>query len=408
MPKSISTHKIQERLKANTFKLESLLEITKAINNNLSHEKLFSLYENILKKQLNIGKLLLLSNYNKWQVSVKYGLRGKKQLFNIQQDLLPINDITYVTNKPEFAPFDIIIPVFHKKEPLAYVLIGDFDEEHIAISPTIKHLPFIQTLTNIITVAIENKRLAKESIKQQALKKELELAKEVQEMLFPETLNLTSQLNVAAKYLPHHDVGGDYYDFIKLNENEYAFCLADVSGKGISAALLMSNFQANLRALIGRTNNLTELIQELNTRVLHAAKGERFITFFIGIYNLQTRVLNYVNAAHLPPIVIKDNQTDSLSIGCTGLGMLDELPTISEGYVKLKKGSLIFLYTDGVNELQNEKGEEFSHQLIEDFLIKNKDQNPIEINDSLLQTLIKFKGKNKIGDDVTMLCCKIE
>ena len=407
MPNSQNVHKIQERLKVNAFKLESLLEITKAINNNVPQEKLFSLYENILKKQLNIGKLLLYANTGKWHEIIRYGLRGRKINLNVQNDLLSIQEIKYVTNKPNYAPFDVLIPVFHKNQALAYVLIGDFDEEQIAISPSIKHLPFIQTLTNLIFVAVENKRLAKESIKQQALKKELHLARQVQEMLFPETLNITPFLSVAAKYLPHHQVGGDYYDFFKLNDKEFVLCIADVSGKGVSAALLMSNFQANLRALIHTTKNLTELIHQLNAKVLHAAKGDRFITFFIGVFNIETHVLNYINAAHLPPILVNVGKTEFLKVSCTGLGMLDELGEVIERQVELKKDSFIFLFTDGINELINEKGDYFSFNDIYAFVSKHHQLGPEIFNEVLLKSLHRFKGKKPIGDDITMLCCKV-
>lgn len=407
MPNSQNVHKIQERLKVNAFKLESLLEITKAINSNVPQEKLFGLYEIILKKQLNIGKLLLYANTGKWNEIIRYGLRGRKIYFDVQKDLLSIQEIKYVTNKSEYAPFDIIIPVFHKKQALAYVLIGDFDEEQIAISPSIKHLPFIQTLTNLIFVAVENKRLAKESIKQQAIKKELDLAREVQEMLFPDSLNITPHLNVAAKYLPHHQVGGDYYDFFKLNDKEFALCIADVSGKGVSAALLMSNFQANLRALIQTTKSLTELVHQLNLKVLHAAKGDRFITFFMGIYNVKTKELNYINAAHLPPIIVNEGVSEILKVSCTGLGMLDELGKVNEGKVVLKKDSLIFLYTDGINELINEKGDYFSSKHLNEFVLKHHQLAPELLNDLLLKSLYRFKGKKSIADDITMLSCKV-
>ena len=153
-----------------------------------------------------------------------------------------------LSEQTQIKSFEIIIPVFHKSKPLAYLLIGDL-EDKVEVSPAIKHLNFVQTITNIIVVAIENKKLAKKSILQAALKKEMEFASQMQSMLFPSILPNDAQLNAAAFYLPQQEVGGDYYDFIWLNANEFAFCVADVSGKGVPAALLMSNFQANLRVL---------------------------------------------------------------------------------------------------------------------------------------------------------------
>jgi sigma-B regulation protein RsbU (phosphoserine phosphatase) len=143
-----------------------------------------------------------------------------------------ITSISLINNYP-FHIFDIVIPVFHKDTPVAYVLIGDIEEEREGLSPIIKHLKYIQTITNIIVVAIENKRLYKESLEKEAYKKELEVASRMQAMLIPsfDALPKNNYLNVAAYYRPHSQVGGDYYDFISLNNQEFGFCIADVFRK---------------------------------------------------------------------------------------------------------------------------------------------------------------------------------
>ncbi len=230
------------------IKLNSLLEITKAINHNFSTEQILAIFKEVLETQLNIGKLVLFSHNNGWKCILKYGVGDEYNDIDVERDLSPIDEIGTInfSKKTLNKSFEIVIPVFHKSQALAYLLIGDL-EDKMEVSPAIKHLPFVQTLTSIIVVAIENKKLAKENIRQAAIKKELELASEMQSMLFPSSLPNDKKLDVAAYYLPHQQVGGDYYDFIWLNENECAFCVADVSGKGIAAALLMSNFQANLR-----------------------------------------------------------------------------------------------------------------------------------------------------------------
>ena len=170
---------------------------------------------------------------------------------------------------PTTEAFDIVIPVYNNNSPLAYVLIGDIVEEGEGVSPTIKHLHFIQTLSNIIIVSIENMRLFQESLRQIAIKKELELASRMQNMLIPKNSELpqNDKIWITSFYHPHLDVGGDYYDFINLSENEVGFCIADVSGKGISAALLMSNFQANLRALFSSEISLPALVEKLNGHI---------------------------------------------------------------------------------------------------------------------------------------------
>ncbi|NJK96919.1 MAG: serine/threonine-protein phosphatase [Bacteroidales bacterium] len=149
------------------------------------------------------------------------------------------------------------------------------------------------------------------------------------------------------------EVGGDYYDVIKLDEEEVGFCIADVSGKGISAALLMSNFQATFRALFTKNVPLKFLIERLNERVLSNAKGEKFITFFIGRYNNKTRELEYINAGHNPPLLylIQSEQLTFLRSGCVGLGMLDDIPYVVKGTLQITEPVKILCYTDGLVEL---------------------------------------------------------
>jgi sigma-B regulation protein RsbU (phosphoserine phosphatase) len=230
----------------------------------------------------------------------------------------------------------------------------------------------------------------------------------MQNMLFPSQLPHNEFVEMAAYHKPHQDVGGDYYDFIQLSNNEIAFCMADVSGKGVSAALLMSNFQANLRALFDHETSLTDLIQELNGKVMNSAKGEKFITIFIAKYNFVTRVLQYVNAGQNPPILVSNDTTSSLTTGCPGLGMLDELPSIREGVVILEPGSIIACYTDGVTELENVREREFGENKLELILLDNQNNPVQEVNENIVQLLRSHKGEMPYVDDIALLTTRFK
>jgi sigma-B regulation protein RsbU (phosphoserine phosphatase) len=392
------------------IKLNSLLEITKAINNNFSTEQLLQIFEDVLENQLSIGKLVLFSNENEngWKCILKYGVGSEYNEIDVERDLLPIKEIGTInfSKKVLNKSFEIIVPVYHKSQPLAYVLIGDL-EDKVEVSPAIKHLPFVQTLTSIIVVAIENKKLAKESIRQAAMRRELELASEMQSMLFPTKLPHDNKLDTAAFYLPHQQVGGDYYDFMWLNENECAFCVADVSGKGVAAALLMSNFQANLRILFNHTTSLTELVRELNTKVMASAKGEKFITLFIAKYNLVTHTLTYVNAAHNPPLLATGNSISSLKIGCTGLGMFDEITKIKEGIVNITPGTTIVCYTDGLVELENDNAEDFGMESLKEIIKNNPHLDMKSLNKLIMETIITYKQSKPYIDDIALFSVHI-
>ncbi len=407
MPVTSTNKNLSKRVK--DIKLNSLLEITKAINHNFSTEQLLEIFEEVLETQLNIGKLVLFSNENDtWKCILKYGVGDEYNDINVERDLLSITEIGTInfSQKRLSKAFEIVIPVFHKSHPLAYLLISDL-EDKVEVSPAIKHLPFVQTLTSIIVVAIENKKLARDTIRQAAMRKELELASEMQSMLFPSTLPKDKNIDTAAFYLPHQQVGGDYYDFIWLNENECAFCVADVSGKGVAAALLMSNFQANLRVLFHHTSTLTELVRELNSKVMANAKGEKFITLFIAKYNIVTRTLTYINAAHNPPLIASGNSISTLKIGCTGLGMFDEIDNIKEGIVNISPGTTIVCYTDGLTELENDKGEDFGIDSLKDLIKNNPKLNMMELNARIMETVMNFKQSRPYIDDIALFSIKI-
>lgn len=403
-----STNKNSSR-RVKDIKLNSLLEITRAINNNFSTTQLLDIFKDVLENQLKIGKLVLFSNNDHdWECILKYGVGDEYNSVNVETDLLPIKDIGTVnlSDKTTGKSSEIVIPVYHKSQPLAYVLIGDL-EDKLEVSPAIKHLNFVQILTSIIVVAIENKKLAKESLQQAAMKKELELASEMQSMLFPTTLPSDSKLDTAAYYLPHQEVGGDYYDFIWLNENEFAFCVADVSGKGVAAALLMSNFQANLRVLFNHTTSLIDLMHDLNTKVLASAKGEKFITLFLAKYNLVTRTLTYVNAAHNPPVLVTRNSVSALKTGCTGLGMFDEIGKIKEGIVNITQETTIVCYTDGLVELENDKGEDFGIEALKTMVKENINLDMRSLNNLIMASLSVYKQSKPYIDDIALFSLRI-
>jgi len=398
----------ENRLKISTFKLNALLDITLAINDNVSTTELIRRYEKMLTDDLDIGKVIVLKFGNRWECLLNSGYGnsffGK---VDIERDLMIYEEISFITSEPQHFPelVDIVIPVSHKDKPIAYVLIGDIEEEGEGVSPIIKHLRFIQTLSNIITVAIENKRLFQESLRQEALKREMELASKMQNMLIPTSEKLPSNefIRMTAFYHPHFDVGGDYYDVIQLSKHEVGFCIADVSGKGISAAILMSNFQANLRALYTADQEIKDTLTKLNQSVMNSAKGEKFITLFIARYNFKTRELTYVNAGHNPPFLYEpgSEKLAQLDSGCVGMGMLDELPFINVGSIRVDEPSKLFCYTDGLVEVIQDSGVEFGTEDLEKELC-----NPDSLEENI-RTIIEnqkiMEGSAAIFDDISII-----
>lgn len=400
----------KDRLKISKFKLDALLDITLSINANLSTEDLLSKYESILRNNLGIGKILIFKHGYRWECILNAGFpkRLEKSII-VETMLLGFREIAIVTPELGFEGVDIIIPILNNLVPLAYIFIGDIDEEGEGMSPVLKHLNFIQTFSSIIIVAIENIRLFNESLRQEALKKELELAARMQTALIPRENQLpdTGKIIVSGFYYPHSEVGGDYYDCVKLSENVTGFCIADVSGKGISAAMLMSNFQASFRALFTYDIPLETLLNKLNSIIIANAAGEKFITFFVARYDQNSKSLEFINAAHNPPVLYNTVTGDikHLIACCVGIGMLDDIPSKKKQKIQITDYSKIVCYTDGLSELKDANGRDLGTGIIIKHITNKK---PVKQN---ITNLIKELGipDNNPGlfDDVSIIAADL-
>jgi sigma-B regulation protein RsbU (phosphoserine phosphatase) len=389
--------------------LNSLLEITQAINKNSPSKVLFEMLEIILKMHLKVSDMcLLVKEEDQFNVVAEFGgpPEDAEVLQQICQSLQKREDITSLVNSKHklLSRYDFYIPVFHKDYMMAFALIGgSFNGSNELMN---NDLNFIQTLINVIFVALENKRLFKEEVTREFLQRDIKLAREVQNGLIPLNLPYDDELKVGAHYLPNQNIGGDYFDFIRLNEHEFLWCIADVSGKGVAAALLMANLQASLRAWVTMEVDLEKIITQLNYIVDRNTKGDQTITLFIAKFNQQTREIQYVNAGHIPPILLMNEEIFLLKEGTILLGGCSELPFINIGSIKLLPNSLIFNYTDGLIESDNE-----DVFITEDELIKYLKLNryfPVNLlNLNVLNSICEVHNAKMDTDDITLFTLKI-
>ncbi|HEY8404816.1 MAG TPA: PP2C family protein-serine/threonine phosphatase [Flavobacteriales bacterium] len=400
--------RLTEKLKQRDFKLNALLDLTMAINANASVSELLHQYEQVLRNHLEVSKLLLFTKEVNWKCVLKYGM-AEGEIYDVtDESFFSANERVTFAMGHNNESFDIIVPILQDDQPIAYLLVGDQVEQEIRMSPVVKHMKFIQTLTNVLVTAIRNRQLQQENLRQEIVRKELELAAEMQAILLPHQLPSNEHYDVAAFYKAHQQVGGDYYDFLELNDNEVMFCMADVSGKGVSAAFLMANFQAYLRSIFAyRNGDLTEIIRELNDRVINTAMGEKYITLFLAIYKRSTRMLNYVNCGHNPPVMVDVNgYTQFLKHGTVGIGMFDKLPKVVEGEVKLAPNTVIVCFTDGLVETENENGEAYGEERLEKLVLSYFDDSMSDLNDVILESLNEFRNDEPYRDDLAILSCR--
>jgi sigma-B regulation protein RsbU (phosphoserine phosphatase) len=402
----------QKELGAKKLEIKSLLELTMAINNNKPAEDLFRIYQFILFAQQKLSKLLLFAHPgedDQWQLVCRHGLvidDIDTKIDSIIDELVKVREVTGAEQLPnlKLKGCEVVIPVYHKESPLAFAVVGKrTDEKNKGLSSDEIH--FIHTITNIIAVAVENKKLFKKQLFQARFKREMELAAEIQKMLIPSDLPQLKNMLMSALYLPHSEVGGDYYDIIEKN-GHLMVCIGDISGKGISAAMLMSNVQANFRALAREDIGLVEMIRRLNKRFVKITNGERFITFFVATIDLESGEIEYVNAGHNPPLLIQDHKLKLLETGSTILGAFDDLPDIMVGKENLKKGDLLFLYTDGLIDLESENDERYGEERLNDFLIDHCELELEDLVERLKSELIKFKKDKDFYDDISYFAFK--
>lgn len=393
------------KLEIKELELKSLFETIRAINANASEKDLYKIFKFIIRSNPNISKLALYVLDEQWDCKTFFGTRMDYGQIPLDRRVMEIKEISEVPGGIRyFEEFRRVIPVKHKNTVLAYVFVCETEEVE---DDSMLELDFIDALSNIIIVAIENKKLARREQRQQEYKKQLQIARNVQTMLFPKELPDEPALKVEASYLPHHTIGGDYYDFIEVDENRFLMCIADVSGKGIPASILMSNFQAALRVLSKRETSLEKIVEELNLLVMQNSMGENFITAFFARVNRQARTIEYINAGHNPPFLFSEDGHQQLETGTTILGGFRELPFLEKGVVENMSSFLIFCFTDGFIETYNEKGEEFGEKHLLNFLKENLHLDQRDIHSKLISLLNTFKGENAYVDDITLLSCRV-
>lgn len=401
-----STELLQRALHLKQLQLNGLLNMTQAINNNISAIELFKMYKSFLSWEIGISRMALyVKNDDEWACASWIGLNKEEQNLKIGDRLEYYTRLKLIEKEvdPFIATFDVIIPVQHKQTPIAYVLIGNFEAEDDMYAK----VQFITAITNIIAVAIENKRLFKKQLEQERMRREMELAGEMQRMLIPKHLPSTKWYEFDCIYKPHYGVGGDYYDVISDGADKIVFCIGDISGKGVAAAILMANFQANFHTLISKSEKLDNFIIDLNKSVNLITEGDKYITFFIGEFNHKTKQLKYVNAGHSWPVVYSKGNIHLLKKGSTFLGSFKEIKDIEIGEELLDEDSFILTYTDGLTDLKNEDDEFLRPEFLYEFVRKYHYLSAADFNKNLMVEIDNFKGTNIYPDDFTILSCKL-
>lgn len=262
---------------------------------------------------------------------------------------------------------------------------------------------------NTMTGSVEG--LIQEQRQRQSLENELAIAQQVQAQLFPQSLPQMQGLGLAAVCRAARVVSGDYYDFLSLGQDRLGFVIADISGKGISAALLMANLQAAIRSQVvldgAHWMRTAQLVSRLNRHLFLNTSSERYATLFYAAFDLETRLLHYTNAGHLPPLLIVGDQVKHLEEGGMVVGLFDGCD-YQQGIVKVEPGSLLVAYSDGLIEPENVYGEQFGIERIAAEVIRQRNLPPQELAEELVRAAEEWAGTPEQADDMTVIIAKME
>lgn len=308
---------------------------------------------------------------------------------------------------------ELAVPVFSKNSIIGVLLLGKTAQQGYArsLAPAAAQLGLM----------LENGRLTGRIVEQERLRRELLLATEVQKRLFPQAWTQTSSIELAGMCMPARGVGGDYYDFLDLGSRQVGVALADVAGKGIAAALIMSIVQASLRSLTEmRNGSLAELAAKMN-RLLHRSTGSNsYATFFYAQVDEEKRELRYVNAGHNPPMLFRGAgwstnhvpfvasvaPVEELATGGTIIGMFAQA-SYEEARIELRSGDVLMLFSDGVSEAHNPAEEEFGEERLRELLRKVAELPVNEMCTAVMQELKKWMLDAPQHDDLTYVLMKV-
>lgn len=267
----------------------------------------------------------------------------------------------------------------------------------------------IGAFADFASVALENAKLIKESIEKERLEKEFDVARDIQRKILPTTIPSSDQLHISALFVPAFEVGGDYYDFFELDKDRLGFVVADVSGKGISAAFIMAEVKGIFESLSKLIFNPRELLINVNNILKCSLERKSFVTAIYGVINKKTGVLNFARAGHTPIHICSGNKIERMQPAGIGLGLdltAGFAASIKEMEIQLKNNDIVICYSDGITEAKNNLEEDFGYNRLDSSILKNCNMDLDLISNNLMRELTVFSKNHAQHDDITLVIFK--
>ena len=388
------------------------------LNQKKEKELIFDLNEKIFQLNHLIDAGIELSRFEKRNMLFELALERISSLTNASSALIKIED-SGGSPKQYFqfpagsdresilnSKLKIQASFEHREKTYHFILSGKETRKGLTSFNELDQSLF-EAVTRQVSAAIENEFLHQQSLEKGLIEKEINIAASIQQRIIPKELSKIDGYEIAGINIPSKEVGGDYYDCINLSNGKVALIIADVTGKGIAAALLVNTLNASLYSYLEFDLPLTEITERLNKLIYRSTPSDRFITFFIAVLEPATGELEVVNAGHNPILLLRENGSlEKIDAGGIGLGMLDfGIPYTGEN-LTLEKGDRLFLYTDGIPEAMNTDEEEYSDDRMFDFFKNNSGLSSEEFIDAIVKDVRQHVGTANQSDDITCLILK--
>lgn len=404
--------KVNRNLDSKVNQLSSLFDLGKEFSGILNVETVGKLLVYSLIGQMLVSKYAVVTCSNN-EISILENRFEEKGLRNYLKECStsiftkPIQSSELIEkHKPLFElGIELIVPMQIKNETKGLILLGKRNNN---LEYSKSDIEFVSSVGSLAVISIENARLFQETLEKQRLEKDLETARNIQQNLLPKKITQLSNIEIAAYNSSARMVGGDYYDIVKLDEDNLLMAVADVSGKGVPASLLMANLQAFLKSICKQQLALSDATNLLNDLVAENTTLGSFITFFWGVFNNRNKEFTYVNAGHNPPLYVKNGRINKLKKGGMILGVLPTtVPYISET-IQLEKDDVIVFFTDGITEAMNKNFEEYTDERLEEMIEKIYIDCASDILNKIKLSVEEFTLGADQSDDITCLVIKVK
>jgi sigma-B regulation protein RsbU (phosphoserine phosphatase) len=374
-----------KKIKEETREKDQFIELAKTISHAFNVEEVFNGLKEILTELINPT-----------EINVLVEAEGKVyRLISNETDSSPQESLDEtVINKHQ-----VVFPLRTNKKRLGLM------EVKVEESIPEEMLSIIRGISVFAAISIEKFEMVTQMIEKKKIENELQIAKEIQQSFLLHDKVVTKGVEVAYINIPSSEVGGDYYDIVKLDNGETIFTINDISGHGIPASLLMSIFRANFTYRIKKDKDIVVTLDHLNSMIVETTEANHYVTSFTCKYNFKKRLLEYINAGHNPPFLFRDDKVIELKDGSFAVGMFPGV-SYTTAAIDIKEKDMLVLYTDGLIEAENCEGEDFSYDRFKKFFKANKRLDVETLKEKLIAELKTFAGRKDFEDDITFMIIK--